>query len=155
MRLLVIDGNYLMIDCGWLDFECICRGVLFGFLKGKYFPVFKLKGTPKKSVSTKLVSILIDSPSSLNKLIMSFLNLSTLGPLALCTITSPSPLWKYTLLECNPMGIARLRDVNRAYLLGLSVRLPYWTSIGRPFSAHCIHVDRRFIWTSNGRPKVA
>ena len=23
IRLLVIDGNYLMIDCGWLDFECI------------------------------------------------------------------------------------------------------------------------------------
>ena len=32
-----------MIDGGWLDFECIHRGVLFGFLKGKYFPVFKLK----------------------------------------------------------------------------------------------------------------
>ena len=38
MRLLVIDGNCLMIDGGWLDFEGIYRGVLFGFLKGKYFP---------------------------------------------------------------------------------------------------------------------
>ena len=37
MRLLVIDSNCLMIDGGWLDFECIYRGVLVGFLKGKYF----------------------------------------------------------------------------------------------------------------------
>ena len=33
MCLLVIDGNCLMIDRGWLDFECIYRGVLFGFFK--------------------------------------------------------------------------------------------------------------------------
>ena len=92
MRLLVIDGNCLMIDGGWLDFECIYRGVLFGFLKGKYFPVFKLKETSKKSVSMRFVSIVIDSPSSLNKLIMSFLNLSPLGPLALYTMASPSSL---------------------------------------------------------------
>ena len=58
MRLLVIDGNCLiivMIDGGWLEFECIYRGVLFGFLKGKYFPVFKLKETSKKSVSMRFV----------------------------------------------------------------------------------------------------
>ena len=79
MRLLIIDGNCLMIEGGWLDFECIYRDVLFGFLKGKYFPVFKLKETSKKSVSMRFVSIVIDSPSSLNKMIMSFLNLSTLG----------------------------------------------------------------------------
>ena len=36
MCLLVIDGNYLIIDGGWLDFECIYRSVLFGFLKGKF-----------------------------------------------------------------------------------------------------------------------
>ena len=56
------------------------KGVLFGFLKGKYFPVFKLKDTSEKSVSLRFVSIVIDSPSSLNKLIMSFLNLSSFGP---------------------------------------------------------------------------
>ena len=38
----------------------------------------------------RFVSIVIDSPSSLNKVIMSILNLSTLGPLALCTMASPS-----------------------------------------------------------------
>ena len=103
MRLLVIDGNCLMIDGGWLDFECIYRGVLFGFLKGKYFPVFKLKETSKTSVSMRFVSIVIDSPSSLNKLIMSFLNLSTLGPLALCTMASPSSLYRPTLF--NPRGV--------------------------------------------------
>ena len=37
-------------------------------------PVFKLKETSKKSVSMRYVSIVRDSPSSLNKLIMSFLN---------------------------------------------------------------------------------
>ena len=37
MHLLVIDGNCLMIDRGCLDFECIYRGPLFVFLKGKYF----------------------------------------------------------------------------------------------------------------------
>ena len=53
-----------MIDGGWLDFECIYRGALFGFLKGKYFPVFKLKETSKRSVSMRFESIVIDSPSS-------------------------------------------------------------------------------------------
>ena len=99
MHLLVIDSNFLLIDGGWLDFECIYRGVLFGFLKGKYIPVFKLGKISKKSVSMRFVSIVIDSHSSLNKLIMAFLNLSTLGPLALCTMTSPSSLYKPTLLE--------------------------------------------------------
>ena len=37
MRLLVIDGNCLMIDRGWLDFEYIYRKVLFGFFKKKVF----------------------------------------------------------------------------------------------------------------------
>ena len=80
-------------------FECIYRSILFGFLKGNYFPVFKLKETSKKFVSMRFESIAIDSPSSLNKLILSFLNLSTLGPLALCTMASPSSLYKPTLLE--------------------------------------------------------
>ena len=82
-----------------MDFACIYRGVLFGFLKGKYLPVFKLKETSKKSVSKRFVSIVIDSHSSWNKLIMSFLNLSSLGPLALCTMASPLSLYKLTLLE--------------------------------------------------------
>ena len=70
MRLLVIDGNCLMVDSGWLDFECTYRGGLFGFLKRKYFSVYKLKETSKKSVSMRFVSIVIDSPSTLNKLIV-------------------------------------------------------------------------------------
>ena len=88
-----------MIDGGWLDFECIYTVVLFGFLKGKFFPVVKLKETSKKSVSMRFVSIVIHSPSSLNKLIMSFLNLSILGALALCIMASPSSQYKLTLLE--------------------------------------------------------
>ena len=55
MHLLVIDGNCLMIDGGWLDFECIYISVLFGFLKGKYFPVFKLKETSRKCFSMRFV----------------------------------------------------------------------------------------------------
>ena len=88
-----------MIHGGWLYYECIYRGLLFSFLKGKYFPVFKLKETSKKSVSMRFVSIVIGSPSSLNKQIMSFLNLSTLRPLAFYTMASPSSLYKPTLLE--------------------------------------------------------
>ena len=98
MQLLVIDGNWLIIDGGWLDFEFMYRGALFGFLKGKYFPVFKLKDTSKKSVSMRFVSIAIDSPPFLNKLIMSFPNLPSFGPLALCTMASPSLLYNITLL---------------------------------------------------------
>ena len=92
MRFLLLDDNCLMIDGGWLDFECVYRGVLFGFLKGKYLPVFKLKKTSKKFVLMRSISIVMDSPSSLNKLILSSLNLSTLGPLDLCTMASPLSL---------------------------------------------------------------
>ena len=92
MRLLVIDGSCLIIDGGWLDFESIYRGVLFSFLKGKYVPVFKLKETSEKSVSKSFVSIVVDIRSSLNNLIMSFINLSTLEPFVLCTMAEPLSL---------------------------------------------------------------
>ena len=73
IRLLVIDGNCFMIDGGWLDFECIYRCVLFDFLIGKYFRLFKFKDLSKKSFSMRFVSLAIDSPSSLNKPVMSCL----------------------------------------------------------------------------------
>ena len=57
MRLLVIDGNCFIIGSGWLDFECMYRGVLFGFLKGKYFPVFKMKDISKTSVLMRFVLV--------------------------------------------------------------------------------------------------
>ena len=79
MRLLVIDGSCLIIEGGWAYFECMYRGLLFGLLKGKYFPLCKLKDISKKYVSIKFVSIVIDSHLSLNKLIMSFLNFQVLG----------------------------------------------------------------------------
>ena len=84
---------------GWILIECMYRDVLFYFLKGKYFPAFKLKDASTKYVSMRFVSIVLNSPSSLNKLTMSFLNLSSFGSLALRTIASPSPLWKHTLLK--------------------------------------------------------
>ena len=62
MRLSVINGNCLIIDRGWLDFEGSYRGVLFGFLKEEYFPVFKLKDTSKKYVSMRFASIVIYNP---------------------------------------------------------------------------------------------
>ena len=65
MCYVVIDGNCLMIDGGWLNLGCMYRGVLFGFFKRKYFPVFKLKDTLKKSVSMRFVAIVIDTLSSL------------------------------------------------------------------------------------------
>ena len=36
MRVLVIDGNFLIIDGKWLDFECMYRGMVFDFLTEKY-----------------------------------------------------------------------------------------------------------------------
>ena len=93
MSLLVIDGNCLIFDGRWLDFKGMYRGMLFSFLKGRYFPVFTLKDRSKKSVSMRFVSIVIESSSSLNKLIMYFLDLSSFGPLSLCTMASPSSLY--------------------------------------------------------------
>lgn len=53
-----------------------------------------------------------------------------------------------------PMCIARPRDVHRTSLLGSSVHVPYWTSIGRTFSVHCSRSNSRLIRTSSG-PKAA
>ena len=73
MCYVVTDGNCLMIDGGWLNFECLYRGVLFGFLKRKYFPVSKLKDTSKKSVSMRFVAIVIDSLSFLYSYVILFI----------------------------------------------------------------------------------
>ena len=63
MCLLVIHGNSLITDDGWLDFLIyIYRGVSFGFSKGAYFSVCKLEETSKISVSMSFVPIMIDSP---------------------------------------------------------------------------------------------
>ena len=133
MRLLVIDGNCLMIDGRWLDFVCIYRCALFGFIKGKYFPVFKLKKTSQKFVSMRFVSIVTDSPPSLNKLIliMFFLSLSTVEPLASCTMASPSSLYKPTLLEPK-RGLILFRRYN-------------------PTSSHTSVLSKLPIVTSNNR----
>ena len=54
MRVLFIDGNFLIIDGQWLDYEFMYRGMVFGFLKEKYYPVFKLKEASKKYVSNEI-----------------------------------------------------------------------------------------------------
>ena len=101
----------------------ILRGALFGFLKGKYFPVLKLKETSKKSVSMRFVSIVIASTSSMNKLIM-----STLRPLALCTMASPSSLSKRTLLEPKrDLILFRRYNLTSSHTSSLS-KLPIVTS---------------------------
>ena len=73
------------------------------------------------------------------------------GPPLSCTIFDI--LFRFRLH--NPMGITRPSDVHKTSLLGPSVHVLYCTSIGCPFSVHCSRVDRRLIWSSNGRPKVA
>ena len=120
-----------MIDGGWLDFGFIYRGVLFVSLKAKYFPVFKFKETFTKSVSMRFVSILIDSPSSLNELIMSFLNLSTLGPLALCARASLSSLYKPTMVETKRGLILFRRNNTTSSHTSASSKLPIVTSNNR------------------------
>ena len=52
---------------GWLDFALISSGRVLDFLKGENFPVTKLEGTSKKSVSKRLFSMVTDSLSFLNK----------------------------------------------------------------------------------------
>ena len=80
-----------MIVGGWLEKALMYSGVLLAFRKGKYFFVARLKVTSKKSVSITFVLILIESPSSLNNGIISFLILSSFGPFALFIAASPSP----------------------------------------------------------------
>ena len=62
----------------------------------KNFPVAKLKVTFRKSVSKRLVSMVIDSPSFLNKAMIFFLILSSTGPLLLLIAASPSSLYSPT-----------------------------------------------------------
>ena len=64
--LLIILGNYLMIVGGWLERTLMKSGVLLALRKGKYLFVARLKVTSKKSVSIRFVSMVIESPSSLN-----------------------------------------------------------------------------------------
>ena len=71
---------------------------MLAFPKGKYFLVSKLKVTRKKYVSIRLVSMVIESSSSLNNAIVSFLIMSSFGPFALSIAASPSFLYKATLL---------------------------------------------------------
>ena len=80
---------------GWFDFAWIYIWILlFGFLNGKYLPVSRLNVTSKKFVSTRLISIVMDRPSSLKREMMFFLILSRTGPLEVLTAASPSSLYK-------------------------------------------------------------
>ena len=69
---------------------------MLGFLKGKNFPVAKLKVTSKKFVSKRLVSMTIDSSSFSNKAMIFFLILSSADPLLLLIAASPSYLYSPT-----------------------------------------------------------
>ena len=111
---------------GWI-FECIYRGVIFSFFKEKYFSVFKLRKWSEKSVSMRLVSILIASLPLLNKLIMSF-NLPTLGPLPFCSMASPSSLYKHTLLDPRrALTLFEMYNQTSSYTSAL-LKLPIETS---------------------------
>ena len=72
-----------MMVGGWFDLALICRGSLFGLRYGRYFSVTRLNVTSRKSVSARFVSMVIFNPSFLNKAMMFFLVLSSIGPLQL------------------------------------------------------------------------
>ena len=93
-RLFIIFGRSFIMVEGWFDFAWIYIGLLFGFLNGKYLPVSRLNVTSKKSVSTRLISIVMDRPSSLKREMMFFLILSRTGPLVVLTAASPSSLYE-------------------------------------------------------------
>ena len=71
--------------------------MLLGFVNGKNLPVARLNVTSKKSVSIKLVSMVIVRPSPLKRAMMFFLILSNIGPLMLLIAASPSYLYNPTL----------------------------------------------------------
>ena len=66
------------------------------FPKGKNFVFAKLKVTLSKFISRRLVSMVIDSPSFLNKAMIFFLILSSTGPLLLLIAASLSSLYNST-----------------------------------------------------------
>ena len=66
--------------------------------KKKFFSVARLKISSKKSVSIRLVLMVIDSPSSLNNAIRPFLILSKIRLFALFIASSLSSLYKPTPL---------------------------------------------------------
>ena len=81
----------IMLTTGSLLYQT-CGFYVSYILKGKNFPVTKLKVTSRKSVSKKLVSMVIDSPSFLNKAVIFFLILSSTCPVLLLIAASPSYL---------------------------------------------------------------
>ena len=90
-----------MIVGGWFEKALMWSGVLLAFRKEKYFFVVRLKATSKKSVSIRFISMLIESPSPTNNVIISFLILSSFGPFALFIAAIPSSLYKPTLFIDN------------------------------------------------------
>ena len=94
--MLIILGISLRIFAGWWDFALMQSGWLLGFLKEKNFPVTKLKLTSRKSVSKRLVSMVIYNLSFLNKALIFFLILSSTGPLLLLIAASLSSLYSPT-----------------------------------------------------------
>lgn len=68
------------------------------FLERKLFTCIEIEDTSKKSVSMRFASIKIDRSSTLNQLIMYFLKMSSVGPLALCNVASPLSLYIPSLL---------------------------------------------------------
>ena len=83
-------------------------GVLLAFRKGKYLSVSRLKVTSKKSILIRFVLMVIETPSSLNNTIISFLILSSFRSFPLFIAASSSSLYKPTPLlpitvpnQCN------------------------------------------------------
>ena len=92
--------------------------------------VRRLKVTSKKSVSIRFASMVIETFSALNMTIISFLNLSYLGPLALLTTAKPS-------CRYNPTFRLRSRTGNLSIL------------VYKPISSHISAPTKLFIVISN------
>ena len=59
VRCSTIAGSCRLTHVGWFDWEWIYRGWLLGFLYGQYFPELRFRVTSRKSVSMKLISMVI------------------------------------------------------------------------------------------------
>ena len=97
--------------------------------------IAKLKVTSRKSVSKRLVSMVIDSPSFLNKAMIFFLILSSTGPLLLLIAASPSSLYSPTFfLPINLDNLSRRYKPTSSQISAPS-KLPIVTSnnVSSPF----------------------
>ena len=93
VNLLLMDfGTWLTTYWGWFDLTLTYVAWKFGFLNGAKVSLRRSSSTSKKSVFTRLDSIVISKPNLLNTFLSLFERRSIIGPDLVSTIAKPSSL---------------------------------------------------------------